>query len=263
MAFDAEQFLADVLKNVPEDKKQVVEEALGMEAVSKELESGYSRQSDYSRKMDELRSARDQAQQEIVHQQGAVDAERSRYVDWYEGANKDYTAAMEKLNAYKDEYGDLEAGEGKEPTVASLPSNALTREEHSQILAEQFDRHDRQAIQFADILTDLKLEHNQRFTEKLDTAKLFDHVQKSGLPIQAAYQDLISDRVQKAQDEKIQEQIKQAREEGMMEGRSQAQLPVRPDSSSPRPLDGLDKESTSEDRVNAAASAWRQAQLAR
>jgi len=263
MAFDAEQFLADVLKNVPEDKKQVVEEALGMEAVSKELESGYSRQSDYSRKMDELRSARDQAQQEIVYQQGAVDAERSRYVDWYEGANKDYTAAMEKLNAYKDEYGDLEAGEGKEPTVASLPSNALTREEHSQILAEQFDRHDRQAIQFADILTDLKLEHNQRFTEKLDTAKLFDHVQKSGLPIQAAYQDLISDRVQKAQDEKIQEQIKQAREEGMMEGRSQAQLPVRPDSSSPRPLDGLDKESTSEDRVNAAASAWRQAQLAR
>ena len=263
MAFDTEQFLADVLKNVPEDKKQVVEEALGMEAVSKELGEGYSRQSDYSRKMDELRTARDQAQQEIVQQQGVVDAERARYTEWYEGANKDYTTAVDQLNAYKEEYGDLEAGEGKEPTVASVPSNALTREEHEQILAEQFDRHDRQAIQFADILTDLKLEHNQRFSEKLDTARLFDHVSKSGLPIQAAYQDLISERVQKAQEEKVQEQIKQAREEGMMEGRSQSQLPVRPDSSGPRPLDGLDKESTSEDRVNAAAAAWRQAQLSR
>ena len=78
MAFDSKQFLADVLENVPEEKKQVVEEALGMEAVSKELESGYSRQSDYSRKMDELRTARDAAQQELVQQQGAVDAERSR-----------------------------------------------------------------------------------------------------------------------------------------------------------------------------------------
>ena len=263
MAFDTEQFLADVLKNVPEDKKQVVEEALGMEAVSKELGEGYSRQSDYSRKMDELRTARDQAQQEIVQQQGAVDAERARYTEWYEGANKDYTTAVDQLNAYKEEYGDLEAGEGKEPTVASVPSNALTRDEHERILAEQFDRHDRQAIQFADILTDLKLEHNQRFSEKLDTARLFDHVSKSGLPIQAAYQDLISERVQKAQEEKVQEQIKQAREEGVMEGRSQSQLPVRPDSSGPRPLDGLDKESTSEDRVNAAASAWRQAQLSR
>ena len=263
MAFDTEQFLADVLKNVPEDKKQVVEEALGMEAVSKELGEGYSRQSDYSRKMDELRTARDQAQQEIVQQQGVVDAERARYTEWYEGANKDYTTAVDQLNAYKEEYGDLEAGEGKEPTVASVPSNALTRDEHERILAEQFDRHDRQAIQFADILTDLKLEHNQRFSEKLDTARLFDHVGKSGLPIQAAYQDLISERVQKAQEEKVQEQIKQAREEGVMEGRSQSQLPVRPDSSGPRPLDGLDKESTSEDRVNAAASAWRQAQLSR
>jgi len=263
MAFDTEQFLADVLKNVPEDKKQVVEEALGMEAVSKELGEGYSRQSDYSRKMDELRTARDQAQQEIVQQQGVVDAERARYTEWYEGANKDYTTAVDQLNAYKEEYGDLEAGEGKEPTVASVPSNALTRDEHERILAEQFDRHDRQAIQFADILTDLKLEHNQRFSEKLDTARLFDHVSKSGLPIQAAYQDLISERVQKAQEEKVQEQIKQAREEGVMEGRSQSQLPVRPDSSGPRPLDGLDKESTSEDRVNAAASAWRQAQLSR
>ena len=263
MAFDTEQFLADVLKNVPEDKKQVVEEALGMEAVSKELGEGYSRQSDYSRKMDELRTARDQAQQEIVQQQGVVDAERARYTEWYEGANKDYTTAVDQLNAYKEEYGALEAGEGKEPTVASVPSNALTRDEHERILAEQFDRHDRQAIQFADILTDLKLEHNQRFSEKLDTARLFDHVSKSGLPIQAAYQDLISERVQKAQEEKVQEQIKQAREEGVMEGRSQSQLPVRPDSSGPRPLDGLDKESTSEDRVNAAASAWRQAQLSR
>ena len=118
MAFDTEQFLADVLKNVPEDKKQVVEEALGMEAVSKELGEGYSRQSDYSRKMDELRTARDQAQQEIVQQQGVVDAERARYTEWYEGANKDYTTAVDQLNAYKEEYGDLEAGEGKEPTVA-------------------------------------------------------------------------------------------------------------------------------------------------
>ena len=260
MAFDSKQFLADVLQNVPEDKKQVVEEALGMEAVSKELESGYSRQSDYSRKMDELRTARDAAQQELVQQQGAVDAERSRYAEWYEGANKDYTTAVGQLNRYKEEYGDLEAGEAK---VASVPSNALTREEHDKILAEQFDRHDRQAIQFADILTDLKLEHNQRFSERLDTDKLFDHVQRSGLPIQAAYNDLISDRVQKAQEEKVQEQIKQAREEGVQEGRSQAQLPVQPDASGPHPLSGLDKASTSEDRVGAAAAAWRQAQLSR
>jgi hypothetical protein len=252
MPFDADSFLADILDKVDADKKQAVEEALRDPIVTKALDTGYRRQDDYSRNMDELKKARQEAEKEVQQARGALSLEREQLVDWYSKANEQYQAATGKLKQYQEEYGDLESG-----VKPKAPENTMTREEYEEAMRLALDDHSRSAIKFADVLTDMKMEHRERFSERLDTDALFEHQAKTKLPLTAAYKDFVSERVMEAEKAKHEEALKQAREEGLREGRSQANLPVRPDASNPV-FQALEKPMTSEDRVNAAVSAWRQ-----
>jgi hypothetical protein len=260
MSLDYDSFLAEVLKEVPDDQKQGVEEALRMDALRKEIESGYSRQSDYSRKMDELKQAQADAEAKINQERGVLKAEKDRYAEWYEGANRDYQAAVDRATRYEQEYGKLENADPN--SQHRVNPDLLTRDEYQRQLAAEFERRDRAAIDFADALTDAKLDHQSRFEEKLDTDALYAHVEKTGLPFRKAYDDYIQPRVREAEQAKFEEKLKQAKEEGINEGRSQAHMPVQPDSSHPRAIDSLGQSTNQDDRVNAAASAFREAQLA-
>lgn len=261
MSLDYDAFLADVLKEVPEDQKKNVEEALKMDALRKEIESGYSRQSDYSRKMDEIQKAKADAEAQLNQERGVLKAEKDRYAQWYEGANKDYQSAIEKASAYEREYGKLENADPN--SQHRVNPDLITRDEYQRQLAAEFERRDRAAIDFADALTDAKIDHRDRFSESLNTEKLYEHVEKTGLPFRKAYEDFISPRVREAEEAKFEEKLKQAKEEGISEGRSQAHMPVQPDSSTPRAIDSLGQSTNQEDRVAAASQAFREAQLTR
>jgi hypothetical protein len=249
MPFDPKEFLADVLKNVPEDKKKAVEEAFNLDPVVRAVDAGFSRQSDYSRNMDSLK----EAQAEAERAKGALEAEKARYADWYRDANAEYQRALTAAERYEREYGTLD--EFDPASKHKLPDNLLTKEE----VAKEFERRDRAAIDFADALTDIKIDYRERFGEKLNTKLLYDHVEKTRLPFTAAYEDFIRPRVTEAEKAKFEEQLKQAKEEGRQEGLSAATLPTSPDPSRPSPLDSLDNPTTQEDRVNAAVAAFRAA----
>jgi len=256
MPFDSQAFLADVLSKVDADKRGAIEEAFGHAAVTTALDAGYLRQDDYSRRQDELKTARDDAAATLNQDRGALAAERARLADWYEGASKDYAAKNEENKRYRTEYGGLE-GEGTPP--AAEPG--LTREEHDRLMNESLDIHSRQSIQFADLLTDLKMEHRDQFSERLDTKALFDHQSKTKMPLDVAYKDFISERVGEAQAEKQAQLVAAAKAEGILEGKSQRDLPVRPDNNPV--MRALDKPNDrGETGGEAAAAAWRQAQSA-
>jgi hypothetical protein len=171
-------------------------------------------------------------------------------VSWYEDASKTLDTSNQKLAAYQDEYGELEGGGN---TVGTVTAPGISREEYE----VEMQKRDSNAIQIADILTDIKLDHRAQFSEKLDSGALFDHQRATGLPLDAAYKDFVSERVATANEEKHAEAIKQAREEGRLEGLSGHELPVQPDHASPARL-AFDKPTTSEDRVGAAATKWRE-----
>jgi hypothetical protein len=259
MSQDYDAFLAEVLATVPAEQKQGVEEALRNESVAKSLSASTLRQSDYSRQMDELAKAKEAAGAEINRREGMLEAEKTRYAEWYEGANKDYLNATEKLKRYRSEYGDLDGD-----TIMNKPTeDYLTKEQYEERLAQELEQRDRRAIKFADVLTDLKLEHKDKFSERLDTDALFEHIEKNNLNLEVGYKDFISDRVAEVNQAKVDEQIKQAREEGRMEGRSQAALPVQPDTSVAHEIMNADKPATSEERWQSAADAWRKDQASR
>jgi hypothetical protein len=254
MSQDYDAFLADVLNSVPDDRKQGIEEALRDSAVADKLRDATLRQSDYSRKMDELAQARDAAANELNQREGELNARKEQWETWYADANSKYDSQSEVLKRYRAEYGDLE-GEGS--VTPTIPDNILTTEAYEKRLAAELEQRDRRAIKFADVLTDLKIEHRDRFGEKLNTEELLAHVDKHGLNMEYGYKDYISDRVAEAEKAKLDEQLKQAREEGMREGREAALMPVQPDASRPHALNSLDKSSTHDDRVSNASAAWR------
>lgn len=255
MSFDPDSFLADVLSNVSEDKRKGIEEALKADPkVLETIGKGYSRQSDYSRQMDELKKERETASEELNKQKGAFEATKARYQEWYEDANREFKAAIDKAARYEQEYGELENFDPA--SKHKLPENLMTKED----VAREFERRDRAAIDFADALTDVKIDFRDRFNERLDTKALYDHIEKTQLPFKAAYEDFIRPRVTEAENAKLEERIKQAREEGYREGVSKASLPVEPDPNRPRPMDSLGASTTQDDRVAAAAAAWRESQ---
>ena len=251
MSFDSQEFLADVLSKIADPaKKRAIEEALNVSEVKEAIGAGYARQSDYSRNMDELKSARESAEAQINQERGALETERTGLVSWYQDASKEFDDTVGKLKRYESEYGDLS---GEEQSMNPSTSSSVTREEYERALNER----DQQAIRFTDLLTDLKMEHKDRFSERLDTEALFRHQQETNLPLNVAYKDFVSERVAEADKLKHEEALKQAREEGVNEGRNGRDLPVQPDNPSPV-MQAMDKPTTSEDRVANASSKWRE-----
>lgn len=258
MPFSKDEFLADVLKNVPEGVAKAVKEAFSDETLSANIGEQVMRQSEFSRQMDDMKTTREKAEAEVLTQKTSLDTEKARYRTWYEDATTQFSASETELAAYRKEFGELTDG-GTKPTPAAT---GLTREEHDKILAEELEKRDRNAMAFADLITDLKFEHRERFSEKLDTTELYAHVEKSGLPLEAAYKDMVAPRIEKAVEAKHAEQLKQAREDGRQDALSSAHLPVSPEPSLVRStfVEGSGTASTSDERVSAAVAAFTQSQ---
>ena len=127
-------------------------------------------------------------------------------------------------------------------------------------LDQELRKRDELAIRFADVLTDLKMEHKDRFKERLDTQSLTQYAMQRGLPIDAAYRELVAPQVEKQREAELEDRIKRAREEGEREALSRHNLPMVADPT--RPVHVLDARDTAKtdarSRVTAAVADWNQ-----
>lgn len=235
-----EAFLADVLTHVPEDRRSAVEEALAGDARS-ELEKGYRRQSDYSREMDRLR----QREQDLDATLSEANERVAGWQEWYNSASQEYDDMKRRV--------DLTAIEDDLP---AHPQQGLTREE----LAQELAARDRMAIAFADVLTDIKMEHKERFHEKLDAQKLTEFALKRQLPIDAAYREFVAPKEEDLRKKELEKQLAAARDEGAREALTKHRLPVVSGPMETHPLDlAPSAKSNSNDRIAAAIAHWNSA----
>lgn len=235
-----EAFLADVLSHVPQDRRAAVEEALAGDAAA-ELEKGYRRQSDYSREMDRIR----QREQELDATLSEANERVAGWQDWYNTASQEYED-MKRQVAMSTPDDDLTAH----------PSTGLSKEELQAELAAR----DRMAIAYADVLTDIKIEHKERFHEKLDTNKVTEYALKRGLPLDAAYREFIAPREKEIMKKEQEEMLAKAREEGAREALTKHRLPIVSGPLESHTLDLAPSAKTnSGDRVAAAVARWNSA----
>lgn len=210
-AYDA--FLADLKAINP-----AVEELIKDEKVSAKLRESVLARSEFSSQMDSLQAQR----QEFEAYQAQERQKIEGWQNWYGTASTQVADVVNKLNKYREAYGDLTDTE-QTREAAKL---GLTKDELESKLNERFQQHDVAAIKFADDLTDLKIEHRDRFKEKLDTAKVYEIAGKQNIPLNLAYNIFIQDRVETQRKSEQETALKAAREEGAAEALAKHNLPM-------------------------------------
>lgn len=212
-------FLADLKSVVGDDKWTAVEEGLVKnEKASAKLKDSVLARSEFSRAMDELDTARKEFQQFQATEKQKIDG----WQKWYGETSQDFATASDQLRQYKETYGDLDdRSQRREAAKVGLTPEAFEKR-----LNEEIQKHDVAALRFVDDLTDVKIEHRDRFKEKLDTDAVYKLAGEQGIPLKVAYNLFIADRVEDQRKTQYTEDIKKAREEGANEALAKHNLPV-------------------------------------
>lgn len=229
-----EAFLADIVSRIPEDRRGTVEEIFGLDDVRTELQRGYSRQSDYSRNMDALRREREEFEAVVAEANANIEG----WQQWYEEKQQEI-----------ESMGNRHGVEDQVPL-------GVSREDFEAELA----RRDQLAIAYADMLTDIKLEHRTKFNERLDTGAVVKLAMEQRVPLNVAYEQYIRPREDERRKKDMEDQLAKAREEGAREYATKHRLPIASGPVEPHPLDMAPKVATgSRDRVAAAVAAFNNA----
>lgn len=223
-----------------------IKDILADEKVSTKLREGVLARADYSSSMDTLRAERESFAAEVAEARTRIDG----WQKWYGEASKQVATTQEQLEAYKEAYGDLDAGEKRR-----IAQNAgYTKEEFEKRLQDEINKRDVANLKFADDLTDVKIDFMSRFKEPLDTEEVFKIAGERGVDLKTAYNQHIAERVEDQRNKEFEARIKQEREDAVKEYASKHNLPVLDNRSDvvPHVLDSKDAPKTSHDRVAAA-----------
>lgn len=240
-----QEFLADIKAIAPG-----IEEILKDDKVSSKMREAVLARAEFSSQMDSLRTERESFAAEVKEAQDRI----AGWQKWYGDTSKQFAATADELQKYKDEFGDLDpAAQRKEAAKVGL-----TPEEFDKKLNDALEQRSTAMVKFADDLTEIKLQHRDRFKEKLDTQELFKLAGEKNLPLDVAYDVYIADKVEAQTKQKHEEALKLAREEGAREALAQHKLPVL--NSNPgivHVLDTKDAHRDSSSRISAAVNAFR------
>lgn len=244
---EIDQFLAEVLDTVPEDRRQIFEETLRMDGVSRAVKERVMARSDYSKQSDELAKQRRDMENYLASENQKI----SGWANWYEGAVKEVADAKGQLDNYKSTFGELDPNKAK--------PKFLTAEDAQKAWQQELNRRDEAAIKFADILTDMKIDYRSEFGKRLDTDALIKYATDNGMPLQMAYDRYTSEDRNAKQEKAIEERIETAKKEAVREALSNHKLPFQPGPIEPHVLDiQKDVPKNRADRVAAAVSDWNQ-----
>lgn len=246
---EIDQFLAEVLETIPEDRRASFEETLRMDGVSKAVRERVLARSDYSRKSDELAAREKQVNDYLQGEQTKI----AGWANWYEDAVKAAAAQKEALDSYKATFGELDSSKAKPKFVTKEDFDA----EVNARLQQEMNKRDANAIKFADILTDMKIDYKADFGKRLDTDALIKYATENGLPLQAAYDRFTAEDRNAKQEKVFEERIEAAKKEAVKEALSNHKLPFQPGPTEPHVLDiQKDVPKNRADRVAAAISDW-------
>lgn len=235
-----EAFLADLKAINPQ-----IEEIIKDEKVSSKLRDGVLARSEFSSQMDTLRQERDQMNDYLEKEKQKI----LGWQKWYGEVTQSVSSMQEKLERYAEEYGDLDdAGQRRE-----AKKHGMTVEEFNEALGKELQKRESAYLKFMDDLSDLKIEHRERFKEKLDTDAVYKIAGEKNLPLGVAYDVFIADRVKEQNAKDVEEKIAAARKEGYQEALSKHNLPVLDSKSEmTHVLDAKDVPASHQDRVKAA-----------
>jgi hypothetical protein len=171
------------------------------------------------------------------------------WTKWYEGVVQTDADRQKALDNYKATFGDLDGEKAK--------VKYLTPEDFRTAMDREMGQRDANAIKFADVLTDLKIDYRQEFGKKLDTDALLKFAGEKGLPLEAAYDRFTSEDRTAKQTEDFNKRLEEAKKEGAREALSNHKLPYSSGPVEPHVLDiQKDVPKNRVDRIAAAVSDW-------
>jgi len=139
----------------------------------------------------------------------------------------------------------LDPGTTTPPPGVDL-SDYVTRADAEKSLQERLGETERNGIRLMAMISNIQARHLKDFGEALDAQELFEHATKVSLPLPAAYQDFVKERVEDAREKTHKEEVTQAREEGRLEALRTPMLPHNVSNNEPTVLDVLGMKDRSE-----------------
>lgn len=166
-------FLAGILAQLPEESRGKAQEAI------EALEGNGLRQSDYSAKMNELRTEQEKA-----------NALYTSNTEWFE-ANK---TRLQELDTLKGEIasGTLIRADGATRRPENAPAATGVTEE---VVIKKIDEFGRDAVGVIAEVQNLSNTHFAQFGEPLDTTQLFTHPKAQQIGIRGVYNIVYADRL--------------------------------------------------------------------
>ena len=259
--FDPKEWFEDVSKGVElsEEQVQARDLLLANPDIAKNIGNSVLRQSDYSRKSDELK-----AQREAVDAELATAGTKTKEADDFVTKMRDrdhnnvtlhdqLVADLAKANKSLSDAGEetivsrVTAPEGKEKPEAPV----LTVKDYEEREAAR----DANTIQFSSRLITMSNEHQKTFGESFDPAPVVAYATEKGLNLDDAYKELNAERFTEATEAAVQKRIDTAVQEKEIELRSKNDFPEI--DSGPQRVSGLDQKEedklkTEGDRARAA-----------
>lgn len=227
-----EDLINEFTSGLPSEQVEALKQVLAYEPVQQKIRDGYLRQSEFSRRMDELR----EEQKKLETQQ----EESRRYYESQVALSHNNKAEYDRLLAEKEELEAKLAGGTQSTTDWSysyggqtvsedyVPKSVLEKriadlnKQHEEMLLNTQNN----AINLMAKMTNLAQKHYAEFGEPLDTNELTKFAINNNIPLETAYERSTSERRSEVLERKHAEAIQKAREDGAREALSKHNLPV-------------------------------------
>lgn len=210
MSFDPNKFAEDLLKEAKVDDatRRSLLSTFADPAVSKKLaeyESGYMRQSDYSRKQAEAQEALKKAE------------------SWYNELNVWHTNKQADFQAREQ---SIKAG-GNGTSLDNLNDETaqLSKKDIEEMLAKQFQAREQDELALVAALNSISFDHYKQFGEPLDTAALIKKATADRTNVQIAYERHIQPKLAEKANKDLEERIVRERAEAAREALANANIP--------------------------------------
>ena len=260
--FDPKEWFDSVVPEgtkLSDDQVQARDLLLADPAIAKNIGNAVLRQSDYSRKSDELQAQRD-AVDTALGEATAKTKEADDFVVKMRDRDHNNVTLHDTLVADLAK-ANKALGDNDLETVKTVVTAPKVKEEPEAPVLTVKDYEEREAtrdantIQFSSRLITMSNEHRKTFGEDFDPAPVVAYATEKGLNLDDAYQELNKDRFDEVTEAAVQKRIDTAVQEAKIELRSKNDFPEI--DSGPQRVSGLDQKDedklkTEGDRARAA-----------
>lgn len=190
-AAEAKEYFKTLAQSKGIDASQMLQ-AFDNEDFAKEVANGFTRHSEYSQALDKARALEQKYQTDV-----------GKWQQWYEGyakpAVETASKAQQRLEAYIAAYGEMPDGTPANPNQARQAVNGLSKEEIADMLKREFQVRDQAYATMSKQLTRLAARHLKDYNEDLDIDQVEKLMDEKHLPLEAAYREYVSPRVEERQ----------------------------------------------------------------